>query len=114
MVELKSTASNSYAVLCDGKTAGIIVYKSFWEGMPYLSLLRIDAEYRRQGVGKEAMRLFESAMKEAGCKSILTSTRSDECAQNFYRKTGYKECGCLILENTPQNQPMEMFFIKTL
>ncbi len=114
MVELKNAGNGAYTILCDGKTTGIIEYKSFWEGMPYLSLLRIDSEYRGKGIGKEAIRLFENEIKAQGNKALLTSTQSDEQAQHFYRKAGYKECGCLILNDTPLSQPMEMFFIKAL
>ena len=53
-------------------------------------------------------------MKNQGNKALLTSTRADEQAQHFYRALGYKECGCLVLDNTPLSQPIEIFFIKTL
>ncbi|MDE7083240.1 MAG: GNAT family N-acetyltransferase [Clostridia bacterium] len=113
MIELK-VIENGYEILSDGVTAGVIKFKDFWDGMPYLNLIKLTPEYRRKGIGSEAMRLFEDKMRRAGNKAILLSTQADEEAQHFYRKTGYKECGCLILEDTPYSQPMEMFFIKTL
>lgn len=113
MTELKE-ATNGYIILCRGVEVGLIEYKDFWDGMPYLSLIKLQAGYRRKGIGKEAMRLFEGEMKKAGNKAILVSTQADEEAQHFYRKLNYKECGCLILEDTPLSQPMEIFFIKEL
>ena len=113
MIELKSF-KNGFTILKDGKDIGVIEYKDFWEGMPYLSLIKLAPEHRGQGAGKEAMLLLEEELRAAGNKALLVSTRVDEEAQHFYRKLGYSECGGLILENTPFSQPMEMFFIKAL
>lgn len=117
MVELKFKQTEygaGYYIVCDGKQAGIIEYKPFWNGMPYLSLIKILPEYQKRGVGTEAMRLFEQEVKREGNKALLVSTQADEEAQHFYRKIGYRECGCLILNGTPFQQAMEMFFIKNL
>ncbi len=113
MVELKES-KKGYEIYSDGVKVGVIEYKDFWNGMPYLSLIKLLPEFRRRGIGKEALRLFETEMKKRGEKAVLLSTQVDEEAQHFYRKTGYKECGCIILEDTPFSQAMEMFFIKTL
>ena len=67
-----------------------------------------------ESTGMDGEAFAEKLLKERGCKALLTSTQSDERGQFFYRKTGFKECGCLILEDTPLSQPMELFFIKTL
>ena len=113
VVKLNKSA-NGYEIISDGLEVGVIEYKAFWDGMPYLSLIKLLPEYRRKGIGRQAMQLFETEMKRAGNKALLLSTQSDEDAQHFYRKLGYKECGSLILENTPFAQPTEMFFIKVL
>ena len=42
---------------------------------------------------------------------LMTSTQVDESAQHFYRKIGYKDCGCLVLDIPELEQPMEMFLI---
>ena len=44
----------------------------------------------------------------------LTSTQSDESAQHFYRKLGYKDCGCLVINEGPLAQPAELFLSKVL
>ncbi|MBD5632192.1 MAG: GNAT family N-acetyltransferase [Clostridia bacterium] len=114
MVELRENGNLAFEIFSCGKLVGVIEYKSFWQGMPYLSLIRIAEEYRGKGIGSEAMRLFEDKLRSDGERAVLVSTQVDECAQHFYRKLGYRECGCLILEDTPFSQPMEMFFIKVL
>jgi hypothetical protein len=53
-------------------------------------------------------------MREQGHKVIMTSTQVDEDAQHFYRKLGYVDKGCLFLDNTPYEQPQELFMIKVL
>ena len=113
MVKLNKS-TNGYEIISDDLKVGVIEYKDFWKGMPYLSLIKLAPEYRRKGIGRTAMRLFEDEMRTCGNKAVLLSTQADEEAQHFYRKIGYKECGSLILENTPFSQPMEMFFIKVL
>ena len=37
---------------------------------------------------------------------VMTSTRSDEEAQHFYRGLGYTDCGALLLPG----EPLELFF----
>jgi len=44
-------------------------------------------------------------MKLLGYVAVMTSTNSDEQAQHFYRKLGYKDCGCLILDIPRMEQP---------
>ena len=70
MVELIKM-QNGYKIFFDGIEAGLIEYKDFWKSMPYLSLIKLLPGFRRKGIGKEAMRLFESEMKRAGNKAIL-------------------------------------------
>lgn len=49
-------------------------------------------------------------MKQKGFKTVMTSTQSDEDAQHFYRKLGYRDVGCLLLDT----QPLEIILIKAL
>ena len=49
-----------------------------------------------------------------GYKMALISTQVDEGSQHLYRKLGYIDCGGLLFNNTPLDQPMELFFRKVL
>lgn len=102
----------AYIILNDGAPAGVIAYTMFWEELPFMTLIKLSPEYRRRGFGREAIALFEEELKKLGYCALLVSTQTDEEAQHFYRKAGYKECGCLILDGALE-QPMEMFFIKS-
>ena len=38
----------------------------------------------------------------------------DPFAQHLYRKLGYRDCGGLLFDHTPLEQPMELFLNKVL
>lgn len=109
----RTDEKRGFIVLNGDMPIGIIAYNNFWDELPFLSLIKILPEYRRCGFGKQAMSLFETEMKKLGYCALLVSTQTDEEAQHFYRKIGYRECGCLLLNEPPLKQPMEMFFIKS-
>ncbi len=53
-------------------------------------------------------------MGQLGHKMVITSTQIDEEAQHFYRKLGYIDKGGLFFDNTPFEQPQELFMVKVL
>ena len=53
-------------------------------------------------------------MKGQGYKMALISTQVDEGSQHLYRKLGYIAGGGLLLNHTPLDQPMELYFRKDL
>lgn len=102
-------------VICDGsKPVGIMRYNLFWDNSPFLTLIHLAKAYQGKGFGKKAMLYWENEMHELGYKMVMTSTQVDEQAQHFYRKLRYVEKGCLSFDNTPLEQPMEMFFLKNI
>lgn len=112
--EKKIRDERCYMILDDEKPVGVLRYSLFWDNIPFLTLIYIEESYRKKGYGYQAMDFFEREMKEAGFGMILLSTQVDENAQHFYRKLGYKDCGCLILDIPGFMQPMEMFMSKAL
>ncbi len=108
-VKARISEKSGFIIFDGAKPIGVMAFNRFWDELPFLSLIKILPEYRRCGYGREAMSLFEEELKLRGFGALLVSTQTDEDAQHFYRSTGYRECGCLVLEN----QPMEMFFIKS-
>ena len=102
-------------VIWDGKEAvGLMHHAVLWDNLPFLNLIYIKEECRGKGYGTEAMRLWEEDMGNRGYKMVLISTQVDEDAQHWYRKLGYVECGGLLMNGTPFEQPMEMFMRKIL
>lgn len=110
--EHKVHRRQGYILSCNGIPAGILRYNLFWDNTPFCTLLYIKEEFRGKGYGKKMMDYWEKDMKKQGYGMLLTSTQTDETAQHFYRKTGYKDCGALIMTIPGYEQPMEMFLAK--
>lgn len=102
-------------ILWDGnQRVGLMHYAVLWDNLPFLNFIFVEESHRSKGFGAEAMRLWEEDMRTRGYKMVLISTQVDEDAQHFYRKLGYIDCGGLLLNDTPFDQPMEMFMRKIL
>ena len=102
-------------VIWDGdEPVGLMHHAVLWDNLPFLNLIYMREECRGNGYGTEAMRLWEKDMKNRGYKMVLISTQVDEDAQHWYRKLGYVDCGGLLMNGTPFEQPMEMFMRKVL
>lgn len=112
--ELKVRDGRCYIIAADTKPIGVMRYNLFWDNIPFLTMIHFEDLYRGKGFGTKAMQYWENEMREAGHKIVMTSTQADEGAQHFYRKLGYKENGCLIMDIPQFEQPLEMFFIKQL
>ena len=82
----------------------------FWDEVPFMNMLHVDEERRRQGIGRLLVDAWESRCRETGHPRVLTSTLSNESAQHFYRKLGYQDAGCLRLPD----EALEILFAKEI
>ncbi|MBO9596974.1 MAG: GNAT family N-acetyltransferase [Cohnella sp.] len=94
----------------NGSTIGWMRYGYFWDNTPFMNMIWIDEPYRGQGIGKQVVLHWEDEMRGRGFRLVMTSTQSNEEAQHFYRKLGYKDAGCLLLPD----EPLEMIMIKSI
>ncbi|MBR6918071.1 MAG: GNAT family N-acetyltransferase [Clostridia bacterium] len=108
--EKKVRDQQGYVALSDGEPVGILRFSLFWDNTPFCNLLYVKDGMRGRGIGKALMERFEEDARKSGYKFVLTSTRSDEDAQHFYRAIGYHDCGELRLPD----EPSELFFRKEL
>ena len=106
--ELKIRDNRVYVISDEDKPIGILRYSLFWDNTPFLNLIELVESYQGKGFGKQAMKCWENEMHNLGYKFVMTSTLSDEQAQFFYRKLGYKDSGCLLL----RNEPLEILLVK--
>ena len=83
-------------------------YSLFWDNTPFLNMLFLLERWRGQGAGRQMMTVSE--MKALGYQLIMTSTASNECAQHFYTKLGYRAVGSFL----PEGEPLELIFSKRL
>lgn len=93
---------------------GLMHYSVIWDNLPFLNFIFIIEKYRNKGFASQSLAFWEEDMKQQGYKMVLLSTQVDEEAQNIYRHLGYKDCGAILFDNTPMEQPMEMFMRKIL
>ncbi|MCI8590662.1 MAG: GNAT family N-acetyltransferase [Clostridiales bacterium] len=110
----KVAQKRGYVLLDDQMPVGLLRYHLFWDQIPFCTLLYIEQAKQKRGYGRMLMAFWEQEMKERGHQMVMTSTRTDEEAQHFYRKLGYQEAGGLILTVSAYAQPMELFFVKAL
>lgn len=103
-----------YILLLDGVPIGLLRYNLFWDNTPFCTMLFIDRDCQGKGYGKKLMEFWEYDMKLQGYGMLLTSTQVDEDSQHFYRKLGYKDCGCFVIDIPEYTQPMEMFLVKSI
>lgn len=92
----------------DNQIIGWLRYGYFWDNTPFMNMLYLKENYRNQGFGRKLVKFWEAEMKSKGYRLVMTSTLSNEQAQHFYRKLGYKDAGCLLLEH----EALEILFIK--
>ena len=110
----KIQGGQCYVIFDDSTLIGVLRYGLFWDNIPYLNLIHFEESYRKKGFGQAAMKYWEDEMRKYGHTVVLTSTQSDEGSQHFYRKLGYKDAGCLLLDVPPYVQPLEIIMIKKL
>jgi len=100
--------SQGYIISVNNQPIGILRYNLFWDNTPFVTLIKLQEAYHGKGFGSQVMNHWENEMQELGYKLVMTSTQSDEQAQHFYRKLGYVDSGCLLLNG----EPAEIFFVK--
>jgi len=112
--ERKVRDQRGYVFSVGDTPIGVMRYNLFWDNTPFLTLIHMEESHQGKGYGRQAMVFWENEMRGLGYKMVMTSTQVNEQAQHFYRKLGYIERGGIFLDNTPLEQPQEMFMVKVL
>lgn len=89
---------------------GWLRYNLFWDNTPFMNMLYILEEHRKKGCGENIVQYWEKQMKSHNYSYVMTSTASDEYAQHFYVKLGYRAVGGF----TFRNEPYEIILMKEL
>ncbi len=71
-------------------------------------MLVVQEEWQGKGLGRAMMAFWEEKMRAEGYPSVMTSTSSEETAQHFYVKLGYRAVGAFL----PEGEPLELIFRK--
>ena len=96
----------------NGKRVGYVRLEYLWSIVPYVALIRVLPEYRRQGVGKALLRFIEAFLRNVGHDVLYSSSQADEPEpQAWHRHVGFVECGFIAGINDGVG---EVFFRKSL
>lgn len=82
-----------YIVEAEDSIAGWLRYGLFWDNTPFMNMLYLLEEYRGKGLGSALVSHWERELLARGFSTVMTSTASDEYAQHFYHKLGYRAVG---------------------
>lgn len=81
------------AIYLDEQPVGVLSVE-VESGTPYLVRFMVDADHRRQGIGREAVELLTEELRAAGWSSLETSfVPVDDGAEGFWRRCGFGETG---------------------
>ena len=89
---------------------GWLRWSYFWDEIPFMNLLYVVESERARSFGTHLVAEWETLMQSSGFERVLTSTLSNETAQHFYRKLGYRDTGSLLLPD----EPLEIVLTKVL
>lgn len=109
-IQEKISRGEIIVLLLANEPQGWLRYNLFWDLIPFMNLLSVEEPYRRQGYGKMLVEYWQRQMKQAGFSQVMTSSLSDEAAQHFYRKLGYRDIGAFVLPG----EAAELIFLKEL
>lgn len=112
--QLKVRDQMGYVLIKDSLPVGILRWSLFWDSIPFCNLLYVQDDLQRKGYGRLLVEHWEADVIARGYNLVMTSTQSDEEAQHFYRKLGYKDCGGVTLPFPGYEQPMELILAKKL
>ncbi len=97
----------------DGQLAGYIRLEYLWSTTPYVGLIFVVDEYRKEGIGRKMMDFLEDYLKSRGHDTLMSSSQANEPEpQAWHRAIGFEECGMIAGLN--DGGIGEIFFRKQL
>jgi ribosomal protein S18 acetylase RimI-like enzyme len=94
----------------DDERIGWLRWSYFWDEIPFMNLLFVVESQRGRSFGRVLVDEWERTMRSRGHRRLLTSTLSNERAQHFYRRLGYRDVGALLLPG----EALEILLMKEL
>lgn len=96
-----------------GVPVGYARLEYLWSTVPYIGLIWVLPEHRRQGAGKAMLGYIESFLREKGHDQLFSSSQVDEPQpQAWHRHVGFRECG--LIAGINDGGVGEVFFRKRL
>jgi GNAT superfamily N-acetyltransferase len=97
----------------NGSPAGYLRLEYLWSKIPFIALIRVLPQHRRQGVGKALLTFIECFLREQRHITLYSSFQVDEAEpQAWHRRVGFEECG--VIAGINEGEIGEVFFRKQL
>ena len=97
----------------DNTLVGYLRIEYLWSRVPYIELIFVVPEHRKQGVGTAMLHFVESFLRDKGHDVLYSSSQADEPEpQEWHCTMGFEECGSIAGIN--QDGIAELFFHKRL
>ena len=98
---------------CAGQRVGYLRLEYLWSIVPYIALIWVPENCRRQGVGRAMLAFLEAFLRGKGHTLLMSSSQADEPGPRaWHRHMGFAECG--ILAGINVGGVGEVFFRKAL
>ena len=98
----------------NNKPIGYLRFSLFWSEIPYIDIITVEDEHKRQGVGKAMLDFLERYAIKNNIKVVMSSSQQDEAQpQEWHRKMGFKDAGAIEHFQPIQDVP-EIIFLKKL
>ena len=82
-----------------------------WSTIPYIGLIFVIDEYRKEGVGRKMHDFLENHLRAHGHEFLLSSSTANEPEpQAWHRALGFEECG--MISGLNEGGIGEIFFRK--
>src|SRR5262245_35664334 len=79
-----------------GCLVGYLRLEYLWSSIPYIALIRVLPDFRRQGIGQALLSFLEAYLRSQGHTALYSSSQADEPEpQAWHRRVGFKECGII-------------------
>jgi len=96
-----------------GQRVGYMRLEYLWSLVPYIAMIRVQVELRRQGIGTAMLHFAEAFLRERGHTALYSSSQANEPEpQAWHRRMGFEECG--IITGINESGIGEVFFRKHL
>lgn len=109
----KISQAEIFLLIADGEPVAQLRVAFLWSEIPYIELIYIDSNFRKQGFGRILLGYLEAHLRRRGYKALYSSSQVDEPEpQAWHRHMGFEECG--IINGLNEGGIGEIFFRKAI
>jgi GNAT superfamily N-acetyltransferase len=97
----------------DGKPIGYLRVEYLWSQVPYIGVVFVEDDYRKEGIGRKILSFLEDYLRSRGYDRLFSSSTVNEPEpQAWHRAVGFVESG--MINELNDDGLGEIFFRKSL